>query len=324
MSPSVAAHYYRRAAFRAGVDAIVGDTRAVFSYDLTTFDVELNPPAAVQVERLCRELRQGIDLAEVERCYRDFAPHVWELVAAFDRYGLLTEVCEPPEDELIKGEDLWRQIDAFAQRVTRRLRPMFYEALRGGRVSRGALVRYAQEYFHVVAAGPRIIAGAFTHANTERTGQMLEEFLVQEIGHERLLARSLAGVGIGIAEARASVPLAETFALTSGLQTLADQEPLTFHAVVFLMEQAGPEFHAAFRTACESVGLGEPFWSPIVAHAEINDAGEHGSISARLLAEVDVVSREEVLVVKKQVVTMLESMVEFERAVLDPRNEIAR
>jgi len=88
--------------------------------------------------------------------------------------------------------------------------------------------------------------------------------------------------------------------------------------------QLPAEFHAAFRTACESVGLGEPFWSPIVAHAEINDAGEHGSISARLLAEVDVVSREEVLVVKKQVVTMLESMVEFERAVLDPRNEIAR
>lgn len=318
----MSAHYYRRAAFREGVDTLVGDTRAVFSYDLTNFDVELNPPAAFHVERLCRDLREGLDLGLVETSYHDFSPHVWELLDAFDRYGFLTEIGEPPIDELITGDALWRQIDAFAQRVTLRLQPLFYEALRAGRVSRGALVRYAQEYFHVVSAGPRIIAGALTHASTEPTARFLEGFLVQELGHEQLLARSLAAVGIDLVSARASLPLPETFALTTAFQTLADQEPLSFHALIFLMEQASPAFHEAFQIACESVGLTEQFWSPIVAHADINDAGGHGTISARLLAEVDLVSREEVMVVKKQAVTIIEAMVEFERALLDPRNEI--
>ena len=39
-----AASYYDRAGFRPGVETLVGDTRAVFTYDLISFDVEMNEP----------------------------------------------------------------------------------------------------------------------------------------------------------------------------------------------------------------------------------------------------------------------------------------
>jgi hypothetical protein len=105
--------------------------------------------------------------------------------------------------------------------------------------------------------------------------------------------------------------------LISGLQVLADQEPLSFKALVFLLEEASPEFHSAFVTACKQSGLCPDFWQPIVSHADINDTGDHGSISKRLLSQVKAVTTEERLVVLKHVATTIESLIALERAILD-------
>jgi hypothetical protein len=115
---------------------------------------------------------------------------------------------------------------------------------------------------------------------------------------------------------RELLPLPETFALISGLQVLADQEPLSFKALVFLLEEASPEFHDAFVTACERAGLGPDFWQPIVSHADINNDGDHGAISMRLLSQVETVTTEERLVVLKHVATTIESLIGLERAML--------
>ena len=112
------------------------------------------------------------------------------------------------------------------------------------------------------------------------------------------------------------LPLPETFAVLSSLQVLADQEPLTFKALIFLLEAPNPEFHKAFVAACQQAGLNPSFWKPIIDHGMINDIGEHGSISARLLARIECVSVEERVVVLKHVVTMIENLVAFERALL--------
>ena len=59
---SAASHYYRKAIFRSGVEYLVGDKRAVFRYDMTSFDIECNRAAAEEIAQLCSSLAEGLDL----------------------------------------------------------------------------------------------------------------------------------------------------------------------------------------------------------------------------------------------------------------------
>jgi hypothetical protein len=309
-------HYYRKAIFRQNVEWLVGEARAVFTYEGTSFDVDCNAPAAEEIDRLCRALAQGLDPAEVPVSFGEFAGHAAELIDAFDRYGFLTEADPARPRDAITGEAFWREVEAFSHRAKSKFRPVFYDALRAGRVRREHLIRYATEYYHIVRCGPQIIAGALPHATDGGTRAVLEDFLSSELGHDRLLLRALEAVGTSKEAAEGSLPLPETFAVISALQVAADQEPLTFKAVVFLMEEPSPEFHDAFVKACGHVGLSSEFWTPIVKHAGINDEGDHGNISALLLSHVEAVGAEERLVVLKQLATLIELLVKFEEALL--------
>lgn len=319
-----AASYYERAAFRPAVDALVGDSRAVFTYDLVSFDVDLNATAAEQVDRLCVALgtEAGLSIADIENDFGLFAPHVWEILAALDKYGFLTERGRSDPSAAITGEVFWYQVESFANRVKAHFKPLLYAELTSGNVSAGALLRYAVEYFQLVRHGPRIIAGALPHVGSRRTQQLLEQFLTQEIGHDQMLMRSLVAAGMSENAVLSMQPLPETFALISGLQVMADQHPLAFKSVAFLLEESSPEFHAAFRDASEGVGLGHDFWSPIVRHSEINDDGDHGQISAHLLAEVPTIGSEERVIVLQHLTYLIETLIALEHAVLDPRNAV--
>jgi hypothetical protein len=310
-------HYYQRAAFRPGVEYLAGDRRVVFSYrDIVTFDIDCNEAASEQIIRLCEGLRDGIDLTAGLPLFGAFEPHAHDILMAMDTYGLLTELAPPDPGRTISGAAFWTEVASFVERAKVRARPVLFEALRSGRAGRTNLIRYATEYHHIVRAGPAIIAGALAHTADRVTRSILEDFLLSELGHDRLIATSLASVGITETDLDRTLPLPETFAIISTLQVLADQEPLTFKAVVFLMEDASPEFHEAFVTACEINALGRDFWKPITDHAGINDAGQHGSISQRLLARIDAISQEERTVVLKQAMTMVEHLVALEHAIL--------
>ena len=314
---TVAAQYYRKAAFRPGVEYLIGDTRVVLRYrDVVSFDIDCNKAASHEIARLCGALDQGLDLTDGLPQFDEFEPYAGEILWALDRYGMLTETAPPDRGRLIGGSAFWAEVAAFVERAKVKARPVFYEALRSRRTSRAALIRYIQEYYHVVRAGPAIIAGSLAHAADPETNAILQQFLSCELGHDRLIAVALASVGITEAEMVRSLPLPETFAVISSLQVAADQEPLTFKALVFLMEEASPEFHQEFIAACEYEGLGRAFWEPVTQHAAINDEGAHGSISERLLARVEAVAPEERTVVLRQAMTMTENLVALEHALL--------
>jgi len=314
---NVVANYYKKASFRPGVQYLVGDTRIVFSYhDAISFDIDCNKAASEQVARLCRDLDKGLNPVAELPLFGDFEPYAHEILLALDRYGLLTDAAPPDPEHIISGAAFWAEVVAFTERAKVRARPVLYQSLRSNRTTRTALIRYAKEYYHVVRAGPAIVAGSLAHASDRRTRAILERFLASEMNHDQLILSALASVDITEDALLNSLPLPETFAIISALQVFADQEPLTFKALVFLMEESSPEFHQAFVSACEYEGLGRPFWGPITGHASINDEGEHGSISGHLLAQVEVVSVEERIVVLRQAVTMIENLVALERALL--------
>jgi hypothetical protein len=314
---TVAAQYYRKAAFRPGVDYLIGDTRVVLRYrDVVSFDIDCNKAASGEIARLCNALDRGLDLTQGLPQFGDFEPHAGEILGALDRYGMLTETAPPERGRIISGAAFWGEVAAFVERAKIASKPVFYEALRSRRISRTALLRYVREYYHVVRAGPGIIAGALAHVADPETTTILQRFLASELGHDRLIATALATVGIDDKELVQSLPLPATFAVISALQVAADQEPLTFKALVFLMEEASPEFQHELVAACEYEGLGRAFWGPIVEHATINDEAAHGSISESLLARIEAVTLEERTVVLKQAMTMVENLVALEHAVL--------
>jgi hypothetical protein len=310
-------HYYQQASFRPGVEYLIGETRIVLSYrDVVSFDIDCNIAASSEISRLCQALEAGLDLTNGLNQFAEFAPYAHDILLALDRYGFLTETAPPEAGRTISGAAFWTEVMAFVERAKLKARPILYEALRSGRTSQPMLIRYAKEYYHVVRAGPSIIAGSLAHTSDRATREILEQFLASELGHDKLIASALASVGIVEAEIDCTLPLPETFSIISSLQVAADQEPLTFKALVFLMEEASPEFHQAFVSACQYEGLSPAFWKPITDHAGINDEGEHGSISARLLAQVETVTREERTVVLKQAMTMIENLVALEHALL--------
>jgi hypothetical protein len=313
-------HYYEKAAFRSGVDYLIGETRIVFSYrDVVSFDIDCNKAASREIARLCRALEEGLDLTEGLSEFDEFSTYADDILQALDRYGFLTETAPPKAGRTISGAAFWTEVAAFVERAKVKARPVLYEALRSRRTSRAQLIRYATEYYHTVRAGPGIIAGSLAHAGDRKTREILEQYLASELGHDELIAAALGSVGVATAELDRTLPLPETFSIITSLQVAADQEPLTFKALVFLMEEASPEFHQAFVSACEHEGLAAAFWRPITDHARINDEGAHGSISQRLLTQVEVVTQEERWVVLKQAMTMIENLVALEHALMrDP------
>jgi hypothetical protein len=314
---SSTAHYYRKASFRPGTEYLIGDTRVVFSYyDTVSFDIDCNKAASDEIARLCQGLEDGLDLPSSLSLFEDFEPYAHEILMALDRFGLLTEAAPPDPGYVISGTAFWTEVSAFTERAKVKARPVLYEALRSKRTTRNTLISYAKEYYHIVRAGPAIISGSLAHSSDRETRKILEDFLASEIGHDQLVSSAVASVGVTEDELHGSLPLPETFAIISALQVFADQEPLTFKALVFLMEETSPEFNKAFVSACEYEGLGQSFWQPIINHGRINDDSAHGAISRLLLSKVEFVSVEERVVVLKQAISTIENLVALEQALL--------
>lgn len=312
-------HYYQSARLRSGVAFLVGERKASFQYDTLSFDIDCNEAASHHINRLCTMLEQGLDFETIADEFDEFESHAWNIIDAFDRYGLLTSDAPPDPGATISGPVFWRQLDAFAHRCRMHFKPLMFQALLDGKITRAQLIQYVIQYYHVVRAGPGIIASSLAHEDHPATKQVLQSFLISEMGHENLMLSALESVGITSEAMQDDLPLPPTFALTSAFQVFSDQEPLTFKSVVFLLEEANPDFHDAFRLCCEKHGLPQAFWEPVISHADINDDGDHGSISEQLLEHTEVITIEQRTVVMKQLATTIETIIDLEKAILSSR-----
>lgn len=309
-------YYLTKPKFRQGVQFLVGDKTSVFSYGDVSFDIDCNEAAAQQLERLCDNLMSGFEMEKIDKEFPEFKDHAVEIIKTLDRFGFTMESALPDLSQSISGSLFWEQIESAAFRIKEKLNPQFYAYLKSENVTREALIAYVTEYFHVVKAGPKIIAAAFPHARHPDVERIMTQFFKSELGHEKMILDSLAAVDITEEKVLQELPSVEVFSLISTYQVLAAQDFLSFMSLVFLLEDPADEFHAAFVEACNRVGMPEGFWKPIIRHAEINDDGDHGSISKELLSYVDALSLEERNNVFKHLVNVLESIVALENRIM--------
>jgi hypothetical protein len=308
-----------RPRLRPGVACEIEDGGAILRYRHQGCRVEFPGGADGEGRTLLGLLAEGgLTAAELGARCPSLADALPDMLAQLDTLGLLTETRFQAPAGVVSGRQFYRIIRRFAERMKRRaVRSSYYQALVEGRVSRDQLIGYVLEYYHVVKLGPQLLAPAVAQVEQRWVRKRLQSFLADEIGHDEMIASSLAAVGFSAADLDILQPLPTTFAVCASLGALARQHPLSFKASVFLFEDPFEEFNQAFASRSRALDLPEQFYEPVLRHSSINEEGEHDEISAVLLDKVAAVSEEEQRVVKINLGCMLESMARQDSEVLE-------
>lgn len=292
--------------------------------------IDIGDLSRADVVRLLDLLKRGSHTpAELKERFTSLADQVDELLDELDRLGLLTEATLPTPTGQLTGRQFYRDLVRFTDRMKRRVAGSEYQQrLQANQVSRNQLIGYVLEYYHLVHRAPGLVAPALGHVDTPRTRELLQDFLISEMHHDRMLAESLRHVDIDEDTLGRCEPLSTTFILCATLGALAHQHPLSFKSILFLFEEPYEEFNTAFEQRAAAVGLPAGFTRPVLKHSRLNEEGEHDEITRSLLCEVAAVSPEEQLVVRKHVGITVESLVKLEHHILDyygdPGNPVPR
>lgn len=134
---------------------------------------------------------------------------------------------------------------------------------------------FALQYYHVTNMCRRSIAAAITMLHGKQKAQAIE-FFEEELGHERLLKRSLSSVGIN--ELSDDTILPSTLALMNRLRYCSIVDPLSFMAIIFLYEGSA-EDGLEYISSLERHNFSDEFVLPQKKHEDINTSGEHDQVS---------------------------------------------
>lgn len=281
--------------------------------------ISLEPQYKEETIQLLRLLQTGgMTPAELEQACPSIKKNIPELLIEFERRDLLIETKRKVTSEMMSGEQFYRDLCRFSDRLKYKFPPSpFSQKMIEGTITRNQLIGYALESYHVTHLCPRLLAPSIAKYESPVTQQILQDFFVSELHHDRLIENSLNSVGIQLEQLQQMLPLPMTFAVCSTLGVFAQQHPLSYKAALMLFEQDDPSFHQLFKQQCQVLGLPTEFYQPILLHASINEDGGHEDLTKILLAEVPYVSPEEQLLVKKNMAVVLESMVNRTHEILD-------
>ena len=311
--------YYQKPLFKERVFFDFKDTSVDIRYGAKGCSLSVEPENQKYTIRLLKLLQIGnLSLQQLGQVCPEIVNQIPELLTEFDRLGMLRETPEKVVLKNVTGTQFYRELRRFLQRWQKHIvHPLSLEKMSEGTITKEQLIGYALEAYHVTHLCPRLLAGSLTKQESPKTYQILQEFFVSELYHDRLMKKSLKSVGIEEEQLEQIQPLPMTFAICSTLAVFAQQHPLSFKVALWLFEQDDVKFYELFRQCCQSVDLPSEFYQPILLHANINDEGGHDEITEIMLAEVSCVSPEEQSIVKKNMAILQESMVLSDREIMD-------
>ena len=261
--------------------------------------IDSNEVARAPLRQLFVRLADGLNHGDVSADFGDFAEEAHAVIDQLDRFGYITEgagfaMCADVVDADAFQRALRLLVDhaSVDSDVAHSAADCFTRQLASGAGRRDQLVRYAVEYLHIVRHGPGLVAPVLNWVSDPTLRAQLSDFLAEEWRHDRLLAQSLAAVGLRAEDVRPAAMLPQTFALVAQLGVRATTDPLALAALLYVYERSNPQFHALYVDNCRRVGLPESFIEPVVRHASMNDAGRHDDIAAALARHFCPVTRE--------------------------------
>lgn len=271
--------------------------------------IELDPATAEQSAGFVAALQDGGQPRDELAARYDQLP-ITTLLDQLDGLGLITDTPAMLPAGITGGQCYRRARRAYQRTMADAA--LWYPrqlstALKEQTVTRGQLIGYAIEYYHVVAFCPRVLAPLLAQADDHTSMMMARRFYQSEMNHDRMLLQSLAAVDIDPTTTTLQ-PLPSTFAMVASLGVLAAQFPLALKAVLFVLEEPQPEFNDAFQKNCERLGLPSGFVAPIARHSDVNEGEAHDDISRDLLERVEFVTEEEAIEVEKAVTDLTEQL----------------
>ncbi len=316
--------------FKNGVMFEFKDSSIEIRYGDQGCAIAVLPEDQQEINQLLRVLQiGGFSSEQLTQWYPGIQEQIPELLTEFEARGLITEKKAQVSLHGVTGRQFYRELCRFLVRFKQKFPPSpFSQKMLDGTLSRNQLIGYALDSYHITHLCPKLLAPSLTHYESPTTQKLLQDFFVSELNHDRLIEKSLKSVGISKEQLKQMQPLPMTFAVCSSLGVFAHQHPLSFKAALMVFEEDDKQFHKLFKQHCQTLGLPSKFYQPILLHAGINEEGNHGEITADLLAQVSYVSPEEQLVVKKNMAILMESMILRTHEILDyygnPNNPIPR
>ncbi|PYE21306.1 hypothetical protein [Paraburkholderia silvatlantica] len=306
---------------RSGVEIEDSEDGIALIYGNQSCDISTSGDAKQSMRALVNALKDGnSSIDDLRVRHQSLATSIDPLLEELDRLGLVTESkFEWPLDAR-SGQEFNSHIRDLAIRATRtRCKSRLFSMMKDGSLTREMLIGYALEYYYLVREALGLIAPALSQADSRRNRQAVQRFLVSELDHDLMLADCLNAAGIDISQGKLDylIPLPSTFALCVALGVYAKQHLLSFKSILFLFEIPSIRFNDMLSTYCSKVGLPDGFSAPLFNHANINDSLDHEDVTADLLNDLTAISREEQLVVEKNVVLTVETMAQQEEEIIN-------
>jgi hypothetical protein len=310
---------FQKPCFKDGILIQFQARRLELYYDNKKCFIEIDPETQDETIRFFQLLQKGgLSIQQLCQACPKLAEDIPELIAGFDQRRMLTETQCSSFLDWKTGVLFYQDLTLFLNQFSLQLPPSQYtQKMQEGTITRNQLIGYALESYHVTHLCPSLLAPALTKSESLATRQLLREFFASELHHDRLLENSLKAVGVTAPQLEQMQPLPMTFAVCTSLAVFAQQHPLSFKAALLLFEIHDEPFHQLFKQSCERLELPAEFVNPILLHAKINDDGDHEHITQTLLSEIAMISPEEQLLVKKNMVILIESMMKRTQEILD-------
>lgn len=148
------------------------------------------------------------------------------------------------------------------------------------------------ENYHLLCRESYFDAPALSFPSSRHARELLNAFYTEEIGHDRILLRSLESIGLSEEELHASIPLRATMGLCNSLSYWARHDPIFFLTTLGPLEGRDVDVDS-FVLAAERKGMPEAFVGPIRTHAHINRDSEHGLLTRQLFEHLPAIGADD-------------------------------
>ncbi len=186
----------------------------------------------------------------------------------------------------------------------------------------------AIENFHFLFRESWFDSPVLSYQGSTRARLLMNEFYAEEFGHDELILRALNEIGITREQANETRPLPQTLALCHGLSHWAATDPLFFFTTLGVLEGRDIKIDSYIRAMEQSGSVGSNFIQPILAHANINMHGEHGSLTRKIFRETPPISVHDYKRLRENTRLFIEMYDDFHTAVWEyysnPENPLLR
>ncbi|ETZ22831.1 hypothetical protein [Pedobacter sp. V48] len=148
------------------------------------------------------------------------------------------------------------------------------------------------ENYHLLFRESYFDAPILSYPFSQKARLLINEFYIEELGHDKLLLKSLISVGLSESDLFESTPLPGTMALCNSLAYWSRHDPLFFFTTLGPLEGREIEIDS-FVIAMHEKELSKEFIDPIESHANINMNAGHGLLTRDIFETIQVISDED-------------------------------